>query len=119
MTELPISSPYRSKPEAPVTEVERDQLNARLNQAFSSGSLDADDYQSRLDRLFGAQKLGELVPVVDGLPPLQTYADPTNITTGGTPGSVSEAAAGRTLTLVVIAALVAIVALIAILLVLL
>ena len=38
--------------------------------------LDADDYQARLDTLFAAQRMGQLVPVVEGLPPLQTYADP-------------------------------------------
>jgi len=116
VSNLPISSPYRSTPEAPVTDGERDQLNARLNLAYTQGQLDADDYQARLDQLFAAHKLGELVPVVDGLPPFQTYNDPANIASGGTPGEVTEARPSGRLTLVVLAGLVAIVALIAILL---
>ena len=70
---LPISSPYRSTPDAPVTDAERDRLNARLNAAYTAGTLDQDDYQARLDVLFAAKRLGELVPVVEGLPPLPTY----------------------------------------------
>ena len=57
-SELPISSPYRSTPDAPVTESERDQLSSRLNAAFTAGTLDAEDYQARLDTLFAAQRLG-------------------------------------------------------------
>ena len=44
MSELPISSPYRSRPDAPVTDSEREQLNARLNAAYTDGRLSADDY---------------------------------------------------------------------------
>ena len=90
-SDLPISSPYRSTPEAPVTEAERDRLSARLNAAYTAGTLDAEDYQARLDTLFAAQRLGQLVPVVQGLPPLQTYADPAIVASpGGRPGEVSE-----------------------------
>ena len=90
-SDLPISSPYRSTPEAPVTEAERDQLSSRLNAAFTAGTLDAEDYQARLDTLFAAQRMGQLVPVVQGLPPLQTYADPAIVASpGGRPGEVSE-----------------------------
>ena len=39
-SELPISSPYRSTPDAPVTESEREQVSSRLNAAFTSGELD-------------------------------------------------------------------------------
>lgn len=116
MSDLPISSPYRSRPEAPVGDRERDELTARLNSAFTNGNLDSDDYQVRLDRLFAASKMGELVPVVDGLPPMQTYDNPANITSGGTPGEVGEARGGHRLTLAVLLALVAVVVLIAILL---
>ena len=45
---LPISSPYRSTPDAPVTDAERDRLNARLNAAYTAGTLDQEDYQARL-----------------------------------------------------------------------
>src|SRR5215210_4077978 len=91
-SDLPISSPYRSTPDAPVTESERDQLSSRLNAAFTAGTLDAEDYQARLDTLFAAKRLGELVPVVQGLPALQTYNDPAIVATspGGRPGEVSE-----------------------------
>ena len=59
---LPISSPYRSTPDAPVTDAERDRLNARLNAAYTAGALEQEDYQARLDLLFAAHRLGELVP---------------------------------------------------------
>ena len=92
MSELPISSPYRSRPDAPVTDSERELLSARLNTAYADGRLDADDYQARLDTLFAASTLGQLVPVVDGLPPAPTYDSPAIVApTGGTPGELSEA----------------------------
>jgi hypothetical protein len=95
VSELPISSPYRSTPEAPVSEAERDRLSTRLNDAFTAGSLDAEDYQARLDRLFAAQRMGDLVPVVQGLPPLQTYQTPSIVDSGaGEPGVLSEPRAG-------------------------
>ena len=117
MTNLPISSPYRSKPEAPVTDIERDQLSTRLNAAFADGKLDQEGYEARLDQLFAAQKLGQLVPVVEGLPPLQTYNDPTGLSTGGRPGQLSEARSGSRMTMAVLAVLVAAVLLIVVLLV--
>ena len=90
-SDLPISSPYRSTPDAPVTEAEREQLSSRLNAAFTAGTLEPEDYQARLDTLFAAQRLGQLVPVVQGLPPLQTYTDPAIVAgPGGRPGEVSE-----------------------------
>lgn len=112
---LPISSPYRSTPEAPVTEAERDQLSSRLNVAFTAGTLDQDDYQTRLDQLFAAQKLGQLVPVVEGLPPLQTYESPAMIASGGEPGMLSESRQGHNFTLLVLVALAVVVVLVAIL----
>jgi hypothetical protein len=90
--ELPLSSPYRSTPGAPVTEAEREQLSARINSAYTDGRLDADDYQARLDALFAASTLGQLVPVVDGLPPAATYDSPAMVASnGGVPGQLSEA----------------------------
>jgi len=109
MSNLPISSPYRSTPEAPVTEAERDQLSSRLNTAFTDGRLDDDDYQARLDRLFAAEKLGELVPVVEGLPPLQTYGSPAMVaSTGGEPGQLTEARPGSRFTVVAVGVLAAV-----------
>lgn len=119
MSELPISSPYRSTPQAPVTEAERNQLSARLNAAYEAGALDSDDFAARLDRLFAAQQLGELVPVVEGLPPLPTYQGPTFDATGSAPGQVSAGRSATRLTVGVIAVLVAVILLIAILLIIL
>ena len=117
-SELPISSPYRSTPDAPVTESEREQVSSRLNAAFTAGGLDQDDYQQRLDTLFGAQKLGELVPVVQGLPPLQTYASPSIVaSTGGQPGELSPSRDSRTATFAILAAVAGLVIIIAILLI--
>jgi hypothetical protein len=118
--ELPISSPYRSTPDAPVTEAERNQLSSRLNAAFEAGTMDADDYRARLDTLFAAQRMGELVPVVQGLPPLQTYADPAIVAAaGGRPGEVSPARSANGVALVAVGGVVGLVVLIVILLVIL
>ena len=104
MSELPISSPYRSTPDAAVEESERGRLNERLNAAFEAGRLDAEDYRVRLDRLYSAQTLGELVPVVQGLPPLTTYAEPAVVaSSGGRPGELAPARDARRLALVVVA----------------
>jgi len=101
--ELPLSSPYRSTPDAPVTETERDQLSSRLNAAFEAGQLDPEDYHARLDRLFAAGRLGELVPVVTGLPPLQTYDPPALVAgAGGQPGQLAPARGATALTLGVV-----------------
>jgi hypothetical protein len=112
---LPISSPYRSTPQAPVTDAERDRLSSRLNLAFTEGTLTQDDYQARLDQLFAAQQLGQLVPVVEGLPPLQTYSDPAIITSGGQPGELAESRGANHLTLLVVGGIAAIIVLISIL----
>jgi hypothetical protein len=117
VSSLPISSPYRSTPDAAVTDAERDQLTSRLNAAFTQGTLNQDDYQARLDQLYAAQKLGQLVPVVEGLPPMQTYNDPANITSGGQPGQLSESRPATQLTLLVVGGLAVVLVLIAILLV--
>jgi len=119
-SDLPISSPYRSTPEVPVSEAERNQVNSRLNAAFEAGRLDSEDYQARLDRLFAAGTLGELVPVVEGLPPLQTYAEPAIVhgPTAGRPGELTAARDARGPALLVVGGLVAAVVLIAVLLLL-
>jgi len=120
VSELPISSPYRSTPDAVVSAAERDRLTSRLNAAFTAGSLDADDYRARLDRLFAAQTLGELVPVVQGLPPLQTHADPEIVGgAGGVPGQLTSARSGAGLALVSVGVIGVVVLLIAVLLVIL
>ena len=117
---LPISSPYRSTPDAPVTDAERDRLNARLNAAYTAGALEQEDDQARLDILFAAHRLGELVPVVEGLPPLPTHSSPAIVaSSGGQPGELSEARPPGRLTAAVVGGVAAAVLLIAILLVLL
>lgn len=117
---LPISSPYRSKPDAPVTDAERDRLNARLNAAYTAGTLQQEDYQARLDHLYAAQRLGELVPVVEGLPPLPTHANPAIVASpSGQPGELSESRPPGRLTAVVVGGVAAAILIIAILLVIL
>ena len=117
---LPISSPYRSTPDAPVTDNERNRLSTRLNAAYEAGSLDSDDYRHRLDMLFAAQRLGQLVPVVEGLPPLQTYTDPAIVASNnGEPGQVSTARSATSLAVLAVGGVLVLVALIAILLVIL
>ncbi|MBA8793124.1 hypothetical protein FHX74_000718 [Friedmanniella endophytica] len=98
MSDLPISSSYRSRPGDPVDEDERNRVAARLNSAFTDGTLDPDEYRSRLDRLFAAGTLGELVPVVDGLPPAPTYDQPAivaqSLSTTTAPGELTPARHG-------------------------
>ena len=120
-SDLPISSPYRSTPQAPVTEAERDRLSARLNAAYTAGTLDAEDYQARLDTLFAAERLGQLVPVVQGLPPLQTYSDPAIVAGQGSrpAGEVSEPRSATGMALVAVGGVLLLVMLIVILLVIL
>lgn len=114
---LPISSPYRSTPDAPVSDTEREQLSSRLNTAYEGGLLGPDDFQTRLDALFAAQKMGQLLPVVEGLPALQTYDSPAMVaSTGGQPGQLSEARSGNRFTLLAVGGVVGVVILIVILL---
>lgn len=92
MKELPISSRYRSTPEAPVTDGEREMLVSRLNEAYERGALDADGYRLHLDLVFDARRLGDLVPVVEALPPSPTHDVPAIVGAGtGAPGEVSAA----------------------------
>lgn len=118
MSELPISSKYRSTPDAPVSDDEREELTRRLNDAFAAGRLDQDTYSSRLDQLYAAQRLGDLVPVVQSLPALQTYADPAMVqqAPGSRPGEVSQARPANRMAIGVIGAVVLIVIILIILL---
>ena len=91
--ELPPSSKYRSSPERGVDDVEREDLNRRLNDAYADGALEVAEYRELLDRVFGARTLGELVPVVAALPEQPTHLVPAVIETGSTrPGEVEVAA---------------------------
>lgn len=105
-SDLPISSKYRSTPDAPVDDRERDSLVARVNDAFEQGKLDDWTYRRALDTVFAAKTLGELVPVVEELPAHPTHQVPAIVedsTTGGRPGELSEAKApsGRTVATVI------------------
>ena len=117
---MPISSKYRSQPNEPVSDDERDQLSRRINAAFTEGTLDADDYQQRLDQLFAARTLGELIPVVDGLAPGQTYDQPAMVLqNSGAPGEVTQARSGNRAAVIAVGTISAAVLLIVILLVIL
>jgi hypothetical protein len=101
-----------------VSDAERNNVSSRLNEAFAAGTIDADDYQDRLDRLFAAQRLGDLVPVVDGLPPLPTHQPPAIVaSTGGRPGELTPARSGNKLTVAIVGTLATVLLLIAILLI--
>lgn len=95
MSNLPISSRYRSTPHLPVTDEERNGIVARLNEAYTDGRVDPDAYQRLLDVAFGARTLGELVPVVEVLPPVATYAEPGVVAQTGRPGELTEPRAPR------------------------
>lgn len=91
MSELPISSPYRDRPDAPVGEDERERLSQRLKAAYAANELDDDEFNARLDRLWSAQRLGDLVPVVQGLPPAATHDQPAIVqqSAAGRPGELA------------------------------
>ncbi|MGJ6980183.1 DUF1707 SHOCT-like domain-containing protein [Aestuariimicrobium soli] len=82
MSNLPISSKYRSQANLPVDDAERDDLVRRLNEAYSEGRIDTDEYQPLLDRVFSASTLGELLPVVEKLPVKATYLSPAIVEQG-------------------------------------
>lgn len=113
---LPISSPYRSTPDAPVSDAEREQLTSRLNAAFTDGRLEQDDYQFRLDQLFAATRMGQLLPVVEGLPPMPTHESPEFVASaGGQPGQLADTPSASRFALMLIAVLVVAIVLIAML----
>ncbi len=68
MSSLPPSSRYLQQPTAAVGDSEREALAKRLSDAFANGRLDQEDYMSSLDVVYGAQQIGELVPVIERLP---------------------------------------------------
>lgn len=76
MSNLPISSKYRSRPNEPVTDEERNQLSTMANDAYADGKLTTEEYQAHVDTIFDAQTLGELVPVVETLGKAPTYNQP-------------------------------------------
>lgn len=93
MSNLPISSKYRTQPQAPVPEAERNDLSARLNQAFEAGQIDQDQYSALLDQVFDARTLGDLAGVVEVLGKPSTHNEPAIVaqTPQGRPGELAEA----------------------------
>lgn len=94
MSNLPISSKYRSQPQLPVSEAERDDLTRRLNASFERGEISQDDYRVLLDQLYAARTLGDLVPVVEKAGVRETHNTPAIVEqqTALRPGEVNETA---------------------------
>ena len=82
-----MSSKYRATPDKPVTDADRDELTTRVNDAYTDGKLGDEDYHARLDRIWAAGTLGELVPVVEGLPPVATHDVPAIVAHENGPGT--------------------------------
>ena len=91
MSNLPISSKYRSTPHLPVTDEERNTIVTRLNEAYTDGRVDSDTYHGLLDVAFGARRLGDLAVVVEALPPVATYPEPGLVAQTGNPGELTPA----------------------------
>lgn len=89
--DLPISSKYRSRPNDPVPDAERQQLSAQLNDAFAAGDLGQEEFDRLLETIFAAKTLGDLVPAVLALGKPDTYAEPEIVRQSGNlaPGELS------------------------------
>lgn len=89
---MPPSSKYHQQAGAPVSDEERSDLAERLGEEYTSGRLDDDAYRGHLDRVFAAGTLGELVPVVEALPPKVTHHTPAiaQHVGSGRPGEVTQ-----------------------------
>ena len=90
MSGSPVEAEYSHDASSEVTSADRDDLSNRLNDAFAGGALSMEDYQTRLNALFGATKRGELVPVIQGLPAQYRSNDPA--VGGDQPGKPGELA---------------------------
>lgn len=97
MSQLPISSKYRSNPDHPVSDADRDGLTKQLNDEFTSGRMDADTYHRLLDLTYSARNLGQLEPVAASLPVTSTHSQPPAVRQPGAvaPGDVNEPAVSR------------------------
>ena len=65
---MPIEARFSNDPQGAVTDAVRDDVGARLNQAYAAGELAIDDYQRLLDATFAAQHNADLVPIAQALP---------------------------------------------------
>ena len=79
-------------PDEPVSDQEREQLTARVNDAYTDGKLDDEQDHAHLDVVFAARTLGELVPVVMSVGVAPTYQEPAIVAQTGTngPGQLAE-----------------------------
>lgn len=103
---LPISSKYRNVPAAPVSEAEREDLAARLNEEYAKGKIDPEDYQTLLDTVFSARTMGELLPVAEVLPVKATHDQPAIVSQqiNVAPGELAPSTRGNALSLGLMAA---------------
>ncbi|PIF01778.1 MAG: hypothetical protein CR979_01970 [Propionibacterium sp.] len=119
MNELPLSSKYRTNAADDVTEDERADIADRLAAQFVDGALNQDDYLAKLNIVYSAETLGDLVPVVQDLTPKPSHNVPEIVQTESSqievePGELGEvktksstmAAVGGILLLMVVAALI-------------
>ena len=103
MSELPPSSKYLQRADLPVDEVEREALTKRLSDAYADGRMGQADYLAALDVVYGASRLGDLVPVVERLPAAATEV-PAIVGTGAAPaGELVPSRGGLALGFVAIA----------------
>lgn len=103
MSELPPSSKYLQRADLPVDEVEREALTKRLSDAYADGRMEQADYLAALDVVYGASRLGDLVPVVERLPAAATEV-PAIVGTGAAPaGELVPSRGGLALGFVAIA----------------
>lgn len=95
-------------------EVEREALAKRLSDAYADGRMEQDDYLAALDVVYGASRLGELVPVVERLPAPATEV-PAIVGSGSVPaGQVSQGGRGVALGAFAVAGLLSLLLLLAI-----
>lgn len=89
MSSLPPSSKYLQQAGNAVDDGEREALTQRLSDAFADGRMSQDDYMASLDTVYGAQRLGELVPVVEQLPAAAVDTPDIVLSSGPPAGEVS------------------------------
>ncbi len=91
MEKLPETSKYVARADEAVTDQDRATINQQLNQMLEEGKMDEFEYRNKLDVLYQASTLGELVPVVEKLPAPQTYSEPAIVKQTGSlkPGELA------------------------------
>jgi len=91
MSGLPVEYEYANNPSGSVSANDRDNLSARLADAFAAGDLSMEEYQGRLQVVFDATSKAELVPVLEGLPGRYRSVQPVlgGDQSGARPGELS------------------------------